>query len=72
MTHSMTSIQPALAPSEADEEPIPPRSIRQVWRRLAAALDRSIDRRHSRRALRTLSARMLHDLGLHPDDLDWL
>jgi uncharacterized protein YjiS (DUF1127 family) len=70
MTPSMTTgQQTAIAPPEAT---ILRRSIRQFWRRLVAALRRPIDRRHSRRALRSLSPRMLRDLGLHPDDLDWL
>jgi uncharacterized protein YjiS (DUF1127 family) len=73
MIHSMTSgQQTALAPPEEDEEPIHRRSIRPFWQWLSAALRRPIDRRDSRRALRTLSPRMLRDLGLHPDDLDWL
>ena len=67
-----TARQAAIAPPEADEEPIHPRSIRPFWHRLLAALRRPFDRQESRRALRHLSARMLRDLGLHPDDRDWL
>lgn len=57
----------ALAAPEADAEPNHRRRwpVRLFWRRL-------IERRRSRRALRNLSPRMLRDLGLHPDDLDWL
>lgn len=67
-----TGQQAALAPSEADEEPIHRPQVRPFRQRLLAALRHPIDRRESRRALRTLSPRLLRDLGLHPDDLDGL
>ena len=62
-----TGQEMALAAPEADAEPNHRWwwSVRLFWRR-------STERRRCRRALRNLSPRMLRDLGLHPDDLDWL